>query len=69
MPLYEYRCGECGKQFESYRRLSDAKDAEVCPACGASAKKVGLSLFASSKGSGTAGAPSCGAGPRRSPFG
>lgn len=68
MPLYEYRCGKCGQQFESYRRLSDVKEAETCPACGATAKKVGISLFARSRGGGAPAGPSCGGGPRRSPF-
>jgi putative FmdB family regulatory protein len=33
MPIYEYRCGECGFQKEFLQRMSDAplKD---CPACG-----------------------------------
>jgi putative FmdB family regulatory protein len=67
MPLYEYECGECGRQFESYRRLSEVKDEEACPACGARAKKVGLSLFSSAKAS-SPGGSSCGGGSRRSPF-
>lgn len=68
MPLYEYRCGKCGQEFESYRRLSDVKGEETCPACGATAKKMGISLFARSKGSGAPGGSPCGGGPRRSPF-
>lgn len=33
MPIYEYRCGECGHQKEFLQRMSDAplKD---CPECG-----------------------------------
>ncbi len=33
MPIYEYRCGDCGFQKEFLQKLSDAplKD---CPACG-----------------------------------
>lgn len=30
MPTYEYQC-ECGKQFELFQRMSDAK-LEICPA-------------------------------------
>jgi putative FmdB family regulatory protein len=67
MPLYEYKCKECGQQFESYRRLSDAGGDETCPACGARAEKVGLSLFRA-KGSPSPGGSPCGSGPRRSPF-
>src|SRR4026209_1688992 len=33
MPIYEYRCGECGFQKEFLQRLSDAPPTD-CPACG-----------------------------------
>ncbi|OGN98323.1 MAG: hypothetical protein A2Y89_05195 [Chloroflexi bacterium RBG_13_51_18] len=34
MPIYAYRCRECGEQFESFRAMND-DDAEVaCPKCG-----------------------------------
>ncbi len=33
MPIYEYRCSECGESFELLVRGSAAADA--CPACGA----------------------------------
>lgn len=38
MPIYEYRCGECGFQKEFLQRMSDAllKD---CPQCGKPALK------------------------------
>ena len=67
MPLYEYKCKECGQQFESYRRLSDAGKEETCPACGGRAEKMGISLF-TAKGSPSSGGPSCGGGSHRSPF-
>ena len=69
MPLYEYRCESCAKEFEAYKSPSDDKGAEPCPACGKASGRVGLSLF-NSKGSGApAGGSSCGSGSRRSPFG
>ena len=34
MPLYEYLCGKCGQQYESYKRLTEEKKEETCPACG-----------------------------------
>lgn len=68
MPLYEYRCGACGKEFEAYKRLSDGKAEEVCPACGGSSRKLGISLFRAGGSSAAPGGSSCGAGPRRSPF-
>lgn len=66
MPLYEYRCETCGRQFESYRRLTDEKE-EACPACGGRAAKMGISLF-TAKGASPKGGSTCG-GLGRSPFG
>lgn len=34
MPIYEYRCKKCGKQFEYMQRMSDAAKRK-CEACGA----------------------------------
>jgi putative FmdB family regulatory protein len=36
MPIYEYRCGECGAQTEILQRISDAP-LSVCPKCGKAA--------------------------------
>lgn len=33
MPIYEYRCEECGHVFEEIQRFSDP-DPEKCPSCG-----------------------------------
>ncbi|MGW8310078.1 MAG: FmdB family zinc ribbon protein [Thiogranum sp.] len=33
MPIYEYRCAECGHEFEQLQKISDAALVE-CPACG-----------------------------------
>lgn len=35
MPIYEYRCSDCGTQKEFLQKLSDAPIAN-CPACGSS---------------------------------
>ncbi len=67
MPLYEYRCEQCGQQYESYKRLTGEKKDEKCPVCGGRAVKMGISLF-TAKGSSPGSGSSCG-GPRRSPFG
>jgi len=46
MPIYEYRCEDCGTQFEKLvRRMSDAPDVE-CPSCGKQHLKQELSVFA-----------------------
>lgn len=35
MPIYEYRCADCGYQKEHLQKMSDAP-LSVCPACGKS---------------------------------
>ena len=42
MPIYEYRCNDCGHQFEVTQRMSDAPLTE-CEVCGGHVSKV---LFA-----------------------
>ena len=36
MPIYAFRCAECGHQFDRLQKLSDP-DPETCPNCGANA--------------------------------
>ena len=34
MPIYEYHCRDCGKEFEKLMRFSDPKiDSPECPHC------------------------------------
>ena len=33
MPIYDYKCGECGKVSEVFLRSPDSKDIK-CPSCG-----------------------------------
>ncbi|MCP5141266.1 MAG: zinc ribbon domain-containing protein [Gammaproteobacteria bacterium] len=33
MPFYEYRCDDCGHEFEAMQKMSDAPLTD-CPACG-----------------------------------
>jgi len=45
MPIYEYQCQECGKEFEKLvRSISSAPKVE-CPRCGGKKVKKALSLF------------------------
>jgi putative FmdB family regulatory protein len=44
VPLYEYRCADCGGQFEALVPAGRADD-EHCPDCGAEARRL-LSLVA-----------------------
>ena len=68
MPIYEYRCEDCGEPFEVFVR-SVSKEAEVaCPSCGSETVKRKLSTFASrSSGGGSSislssSAPACAPG-------
>lgn len=47
MPLYEYRCENCGKQFEATQSIHFRPEDTVCPHCqGQNATRL-LSAFAS----------------------
>lgn len=39
MPIYEYRCDECGNTFDMLQRFSDAP-VETCGLCGSAVRKV-----------------------------
>ena len=39
MPLYEYKCQECGLRFERIERASELRDG-VCPDCGEVAHRL-----------------------------
>ena len=39
MPVYEYRCEKCGKEFEAWQRISD-DPIESCSECGGRASKL-----------------------------
>ena len=45
MPIYEYRCAECGHEMEKLQKISDAPLTD-CPACG----KPGLQKLVSAAG-------------------
>ena len=65
MPLFEYECHACGKQFEALVR-ADAKPA--CPSCGGTKLEKLLSTFAAHGGRDTdippcrSARPGCGPG-------
>jgi putative FmdB family regulatory protein len=46
MPMYEYRCRNCGKSFEQLRRMSDADRDLECPDCHSPQVERQLSQFA-----------------------
>ena len=51
MPLYEYHCDACGRQFELIRKFSDPP-LDKCPHCGSTVRKLFSSPAIQFKGSG-----------------
>lgn len=62
MPLYEYICKECQKNFDLLRNLSERDEECECPHCGAQGKMERQSSLVSSAGrsSGDSASGSCG---------
>jgi putative FmdB family regulatory protein len=59
MPIYTYRCQQCGEEFDKLRPLSE-RDAPVdCPDCGSPDVERAVAQF----GIGAGGACSVGPGP------
>ena len=50
MPLYEYSCKKCSKQFELLQRIGT--ESAKCPDCGSECKKLISTTFFQLKGSG-----------------
>jgi putative FmdB family regulatory protein len=51
MPLYEYKCDDCGNRFEKIVQFSDPP-LKVCPKCGGEVQKLFSSPAIQFKGSG-----------------
>ncbi len=58
MPIYEYKCIECGEKFELMRNFSNDDTDIKCPKCGEEHPQKEVSLFASSGNSDSDCAPS-----------
>jgi len=51
MPVYEYRCAECGHEFDRYQRATE-KPVRRCPICRGRVRKVFRPVGIIFKGSG-----------------
>jgi putative FmdB family regulatory protein len=46
MPIFEFRCDQCGDEFERFVLMSE-KDGEKCPKCGSENTRKIMSVFSS----------------------
>ncbi|MCK4857953.1 MAG: zinc ribbon domain-containing protein [candidate division Zixibacteria bacterium] len=46
MPIYEYVCEECNREFDILVLKRDQADSQVCPQCGSERLKRKVSAFA-----------------------
>ena len=46
MPIYEYKCKTCERQFELLRSFREGQTPARCPACGSEQTNRLLSMFA-----------------------
>jgi putative FmdB family regulatory protein len=59
MPIYEYRCEECGEGFEMFVRSASRQAEPKCPRCGSRRVKKSVSLFGVGRTSSDASAATC----------
>ncbi len=45
MPIYEYRCEECGARFDKFVRSTATPVEVVCPQCASDKCRKSISLF------------------------
>jgi putative FmdB family regulatory protein len=58
MPLYEYRCEDCGHEFEDWKSISRRDEAE-CPTCKSAKVKRLVRAIGLIGGSRSSAAPVC----------
>jgi putative FmdB family regulatory protein len=64
MPIFEYKCQQCGERFASFTRRAVAIKPPFCPSCGSKEAERVFSVFAGrvEGGSGRCGTTSTGGG-------
>ena len=65
MPIYEYRCKECGAKFSRLQKIGASAEGVKCPKCQSEKVERLLSSFASTSSSpsfASSSGPSCGSG-------
>lgn len=47
MPIYEYKCRKCGREFEVSRSMTETSSTASCPSCGSQeTERVYSSVYA-----------------------
>ena len=62
MPIYEYRCEDCGTKFEKLVRRAPDESELACPSCGRKRLTTELSVFAAHARGGKPDGPMCPSG-------
>ncbi len=60
MPIFEYRCGKCGHEFEELESVADRDKARNCPECGSKRVERVVSVFAAKVGGSSVSSSNCG---------
>ena len=57
MPIFEYRCNDCGEEFDELESIANRDKPHKCPSCGSMKSERRISTFCagSGEGSGTGG--------------
>ena len=58
MPIYEYRCEDCGNGFSRLQKIGTGSEGVKCPTCESDKVERQLSAFASTSGSPDVACPS-----------
>jgi putative FmdB family regulatory protein len=45
MPIYEFKCGDCGEVFEVMGSYAEREKTHACPKCNSTDVKQAISLF------------------------
>ena len=58
MPIYEYRCRDCGHEFQKLQSMTAVGDGVSCPRCRSTRVERQISTFASGSSRGSSGSSS-----------
>lgn len=62
MPIFEYKCNDCGTQYDILHKGAENADNVICPSCASRAHVKKFSSFSASVSSGTSSASACESG-------